>query len=201
MPNLTAVYCTDHSAPDDVIDICRIGLLEADVPIISVSQKPIDFGTNICLGGIGRSYLSLIKQIVAGTEAAETDYVAVTEHDCLYPPDYFDFIPEELDVFYYNKNQYYFMWGEGGFGTCAKTKAKQYMLSQLICSKQALLEAMGERLIKAEKGYDFHFHPGSFEPGFNDGRKRCFRWSPTPVMDIQHEHNYCIERRNKTITV
>lgn len=199
MPNLTAVYCTDHSAPDDVTSLCRNALSEADIPIISVSQRPIDFGKNICIGEIGRSYLSLIKQVILGAEAVQTDYVAMTEHDCLYPVDYFEFIPKEPDVFYYNKNHYYFVWGKNGIGTCAKTKRKTFTVSQLICSREVLLDAMAERLIKAEKGFDFHFHPGSFEPGFNDGRKRSMWWNPTPVMDIQHGHNYCTERRNKTL--
>jgi glycosyltransferase involved in cell wall biosynthesis len=71
------------------------------LPIISVSQKPLDFGKNICVGEMPHCYESAFKQVKIGCEAADTEYVIMTESDVLYPEKgYFDFIPTDPTVVY-----------------------------------------------------------------------------------------------------
>lgn len=77
-----------------------------EVPIISVTQKPIDFGRNICVGDVGASGFNFCRQNLIGCEEADTDFVISAESDCLYSPDYFEFRPERLDVPYRNTNIY-----------------------------------------------------------------------------------------------
>ena len=77
-----------------------------DVPIISVTQKPIDLGTNICVGNVGTSGFNFIRQVQIACETAKSDFVIHAEADCLYSPDYFDFIPPKLDICYRNSNVY-----------------------------------------------------------------------------------------------
>lgn len=72
-----------------------------DLPIISVTQKPLDLGTNICIGDKGLSYVNLFRQILIGAKAATTEYVQYAESDFLYPKEYFDFQPTE-DVYLYD---------------------------------------------------------------------------------------------------
>ena len=55
-----------------------------DLPIVSVSQKPIDFGENICVGDIGRSHINIYRQVLIAAECAQTPYVALCEDDILY---------------------------------------------------------------------------------------------------------------------
>jgi hypothetical protein len=66
-----------------------------DCPIISVSQQPIDFGTNICVGEVGISNQNAHRQFQMGCQAATTEFVHAAESDTLYPPEYFQFIPDE----------------------------------------------------------------------------------------------------------
>lgn len=69
-------------------------------PIISVSQKPIDLGENICIGEVGANDFNLYHQILIGCKAAKTTFVTMAEADNLYPPDYFKFIPSRVDRVY-----------------------------------------------------------------------------------------------------
>lgn len=71
------------------------------LPIISVSQEPIDFGHNICVGDIGRSRHNIYKQLRIGAEHARTSNVVVCEADFLYPPQFFRFTPDKVDTYYY----------------------------------------------------------------------------------------------------
>lgn len=71
------------------------------LPIVSVSQQPIDFGTNICVGDIGRSRHNIYRQLRIGAEHAQTRFVVVCEADFLYPPQWFQFEPPRDDTYYY----------------------------------------------------------------------------------------------------
>lgn len=77
-----------------------------DVPIISVTQKPINLGKNICVGDVGASGFNMFRQVLIGLKEATTKFVISAEADCLYPPDYFQFVPEQDDAFYRNQNCY-----------------------------------------------------------------------------------------------
>lgn len=72
-----------------------------DIPIISVTQKPVDLGWNICVGDVGFSYLNEWRQILIGAKDATTEYIAFAESDFLYPPDYFNLKPTE-DLYRYD---------------------------------------------------------------------------------------------------
>ncbi len=76
------------------------------LPIVSVSQKPIDFGKNIAVGDHGASGFNMFRQVLIGLQEVKTPFVISAEADCLYPPDYFSFVPEKLDVCYRNSNVY-----------------------------------------------------------------------------------------------
>ena len=75
-----------------------------DIPIVSVSHKPINLGTNICVGNQSPSYVNEWRQMLIGLKAAKTKYCLTAEADCLYPDDYFKFTPKEDDTMYYYDN-------------------------------------------------------------------------------------------------
>jgi len=155
----TIIYLTDNTL-DPVLAIkCREKLLEVagDNPIISVSQVPIELGTNICVGQIGRSWMSLLKQLMAGLEAAETKYIAIAEHDCLYTPEHFNWIPPRDDVFYYNKNHWLVEWDSNHpelRGMYSRRWNRHNALSQLVCSRELLIACEKEKLTLIEMGKD-----------------------------------------------
>ena len=72
------------------------------IPIVSVSQKPIDFGKNICVGDVGNSYINMFRQILIGAREATTLYLVMTEADTLYPENYFSFEPAGENSYRYN---------------------------------------------------------------------------------------------------
>lgn len=72
-----------------------------NLPIISVSQKPLKLGQNICIGDVGHSYLNCRKQMLMATKLAKTEYVIHTESDVLYPPEYFNFEPTGDNLYRY----------------------------------------------------------------------------------------------------
>lgn len=76
------------------------------LPIVSVTQKPIDLGANICVGEVGASGFNFCRQLLMACEAATTPFVVSAESDCIYPPEYFEFTPERLDIPYRNTNIY-----------------------------------------------------------------------------------------------
>jgi len=138
MVDTTIVYYTDNFIDEKLFRFCQKNILEAadGKPIISVSQKPIDFGENICVGDIGRSHLSLYKQILAGVEKVKTKYVALAEHDCLYTKEHFNWLPP-LDYkvrderFFYNVNHWLVRASDGKY-----TFARRKILSMMIANTE-----------------------------------------------------------------
>jgi len=90
--DLTLLYYTanviDPQIAQKVID--QFTYACPDAPVISVSQKPMTLGQNICVGEIGRSLQNIYVQVLAGVRQVKTDYVALVEDDCLYTPSHFE---------------------------------------------------------------------------------------------------------------
>jgi len=109
--NKTIVYYTanreNEKFENKVIE--NILNIRGDIPIISVSQKPLDFGENICVGELEQNYKNAFKQCLIGCEKATSDYVFLTESDCLYPEGYFNFQPTDLNTIYTYDNVW-LMW-------------------------------------------------------------------------------------------
>ncbi len=153
----TIIVCTDNTLDEGIAALCRrILVREArGLPIVSVSQKPIDLGHNVCVGDIGRSWTSLYNQLLAGVEAAPTDWVVVAEHDCLYTHEHLSYEPGDPTVFWYNSNAW-LVEGPGGnhpelFGMYSYWPHRLAM-SQLICDKHLLRQSIEERLAILERG-------------------------------------------------
>ena len=108
MKDVTVIYySSNHEKPefeqrirDNISEVC------GKLPIISVTQKPIDFGKNIVVGDVGASGFNMFRQVQIACREAKTKFVLSAEADCLYPPDYFTFVPEKDNVAYRDKNLY-----------------------------------------------------------------------------------------------
>lgn len=138
--DLTVLYCSScREAPefeqrirDNILEVC------GGIPIVSVTQKPIDFGTNICVGDdIGVSGFNFFRQTEIGLRAIKTKFVISAESDCLYPPDYFQFIPPREDICYRNSNLYVmpqhraFFWRKPEGATHAQVVGRDFYLARL----------------------------------------------------------------------
>jgi len=149
-----------------------------DIPITSVSLKPMKMGHNIHLP-LQRGKITMYTQILIGLESMETDIVFFAEHDCLYPPSQFDFTPERKDLFYYNQN-WYKVWPDG---FAAHWDANQ--VSGLVAYRTHLIDFYRARLAEIEdKGAG-----SSYEPGGRDKSLYGVFKSEVPYIDIRHSAN------------
>lgn len=76
------------------------------LPIVSVSHFPIDFGHNIVVGDIGRSFENVFMQMRLGLEYASTKYVAICEADFLLSAKFFEFRPPHDKIYCWPKDGY-----------------------------------------------------------------------------------------------
>jgi len=145
------VYYTD-SRLEEVLDRkVRDQIIKASdgIEIISVSQKPIEFGKNICIGMKPRSYLNLYRQVLLGLEHADPDAVVyLCEHDVFYHPSHFDFIPPRKEKIYYNLNRYYWKRNVNYFMKSIGKRA----LSQGVAWRQAWMPHIKEQVESRENG-------------------------------------------------
>jgi len=107
----TVVYYTSNREESSFENKIRERLLKTigNLPLISVSQKPIKFGKNICVGDVGLSVQNVFRQLQIGAEAATTKFIISVEDDVLYPKEYFEFVPPKEDVCY-RYNNLYILW-------------------------------------------------------------------------------------------
>jgi hypothetical protein len=117
MNDVTIIYYTANTEDEVFENNIRKNILKNSngLPIISVSRKPIDFGKNICVGEKPVCYSNSFRQLQIGLDAAETEFCICAEADCLYPPEYFSFVPDELDRVYRYMNVYVYFDGKNAF--------------------------------------------------------------------------------------
>jgi hypothetical protein len=165
MNDITCLYYTSNVLPEECAENVRRHLLqqvEGEIPIVSVSKKPLDFGTNICVGSLEHSYYSCYRQILIGAKTIKTKYTACCEDDTLYSMEHFSNRPAK-DTFSYNKNMWYAekdcFWHKHNVGMCT-----------CIVETETLIKTLEARFVK----YPSPIHRGERkeryfqEPGRND---------------------------------
>jgi hypothetical protein len=103
--DLTVVYySSNRERPEFEAKIMRsLRHASRPLPIISVTQKPMDFGENICVGEREASSHNAWRQLQIGAEAAKTRYVITAESDFIYPKSYFRFVSKKPHIAYLAK--------------------------------------------------------------------------------------------------
>lgn len=194
-PTKACIYYTNNKVNIKLGHACRKQILKANLPIVSCSLKPMDFGKNIVLK-LESGYLAYHKQILTALENSTADIVYFTEHDVLYHPSHFDFTPPKKDVYYYNTN-FWRVRAEDGF-------AVHYDTAQvnLICAyRELLLQHYREKVRRIEES-GFNMKMG-FEPGCNNRKERIDNFkaeryqSKYPCLDIRHDTNLTRSRWTK----
>lgn len=147
MPNeLTIVYYTANVLREPFFANVQRQLVEAagDIPIISVSQKPISLGRNICVE-LGRSYLNIYRQMLIGAKSAETKYIAFAEDDTLYSAEHFrTYLPKDDEFAFDMARWSFYTW------TQPPTYSIKYRHSNstMIAVRELFIEAIEERFSK-----------------------------------------------------
>ena len=190
------IYYTDNRLSEPIFSTVQELILKSNLPTVSVSLKPINFGKNIVLD-LKPSYITMIKQITTALENSESDVVFFCEHDVLYPASHFEFTPARDDIYYYNSNVWRWRYPEDSLITYDRLIS----LSCLCVNRKLVLEQYKKRLKKIEElGYEIST---SHEPlwarkwGYEPGTKKIKRggfsdddfetWSSRePLIDIRH---------------
>lgn len=181
--NTTILYCSSGREKPDFEKRIVDSLLKVsgELPIVSVTQKPMDIGHNICVGDVGASGFNFFRQILIGLKEIKTKFVISAEADCLYPESYFDFIPPRDDVCYRANQVYimpdgrdYFFYKEGG-STLGQIVGCNYYLSTL----EKLFEGTPEWSVE-EKNFPKERHHKS------DIFRDIERWDPlAPIISFK----------------
>jgi len=139
----TIIYYTANTEDPVLESKVRSIILKnkGDLPIISVSRKPIDFGENICVGETVVCDISAFKQLLIGLKSATTKFCIAAEADVLYPPEYFNFTPPtDQDAYRYNNVWLFSSWVSRGnqnkfwkkdFSEGAQTAGREYWIERL----------------------------------------------------------------------
>ena len=196
----TILYYTDNKLDEPIFSAVQNQLKKAGLPIVSVSLKPIQFGTNI-VRNLDPGYVTMLKQIIAGLEKVKTKYVFFCEHDVLYPKSHFDFTPQRHDIFYYNDN----IWRWDYPKDRLITYNRLISLSSLCVDCEYVLDHYKFRLEVIElNGWDKdkrHEPDWARKWGYEPGTKKIKRggfsnddfetWqSPEPIIDIRHDKTF-----------
>ena len=194
---MTIIYYTSNREDETFEEKIRGELVKnrSGLPVISVSQKPIDLGENVCVGEHEASTYNTKKQIYEGLKRATTEYVVMAEADFLYPKEYFEFEPKG-DKFYCVENVYI------AWINRSKFYRKLGSEGAMICHRESLMEIMETYLTEWDmrtKMKSLLFHPESikvtletpvvtFKTG-NGVSWRCSYIKGSSIKDIPHWGN------------
>lgn len=178
------IYYTDHHLDEGLARACMKNLkkVAANIPIISVSQRPLNFGKNVCVGEKPRCNKSIYEQILVGLEAAkEGSVIYLCEHDVAYNSTHFVHVPEVKDRLDYNQNRYYWAPGQNEY---LPARGK-WPLSQLVAYREFLIEKVKESIAMENPTSEMY-------------RCRTHRFnSEKPNIDIRHGMNFSKDGRWK----
>jgi hypothetical protein len=186
MKNKEIIFYTDSRIDERIASVVREYILKSELPIISVSLKPLDFGENIVLD-LEPGIITMFKQILKGLEISNADVVYFVEHDVLYSKSHFDFTPEKDNIFYYNTNNFRWDFPHDRAITYYGLRS----LSGMCVDRIFAIEYYRKLLEVIEKnGWSLKY---GFEPGIKSRRRggiidSCFEdWtSEYPNVDIRH---------------
>ena len=171
------IFYTDNRLKLKIAHAVQKQLRSIGLPITSASLKPMqNMGKNIHID-MKRGKEAYFKQILAALEACEEPIVFFCEHDVLYHPSHFEFIPTK-GKFYFNTNVWKWNY-EKKYGLKVDD-CKQ--ISGMCCYRETALE------FYRSKEIDRHYEPQ---------RKRESWQSEYPNIDIRHENNLTKNRWTK----
>lgn len=188
MNDITLLYCTASTIQEDAAEKVRQNLLqitESKYPIVSVSQKPLKFGDNICVGEIGKTCYNFFKQMLLGARAVKTKYIVHIDDDTLYVPEHFTHRPPDEQTFIYNTHS----WIAGSRNFWRPKVALSGMFCHISPTK-ALIDNLSVRfkLRPTQPRDDRHFgEPGKFDTEFGipNAKVKTFR-TTLPLVSFEY---------------
>ena len=191
------VYYTDNSCEERILQVVRQRLqyILKDWEIITVSQYPTDFGTNIVMP-LGRSAKSLFSQVTRGLQSSTADIVYLAEHDVLYHASHFEAVPPADDIFYYDRNRWC-LDTDTGKAVFYLSDCPSYMCARrdlLLKHYGTALEMMdGHKSWTSKYGYS---PPKGLPVEVRTGKARHYM-AEFPSIDVRHGNSFTRKRMSK----
>lgn len=186
MSDLTVIFLTLNKLPEKWVKYHREILCQAigDTSLITISRKPLDWGTNLIQEG--DSYSNIYWQILRGTKVATTPYIAIAEDDTLYPKKHFEYRPPK-NAFAYNMTR----WGLFTWGPPTYFWKHRVTNATLIAPRQLTIEALEERFNKYPNGLPEglvgELGRGKIEQRLGVTERRHIEfWTTDPVLCFNH---------------
>jgi len=182
MENLTIIYYSSNTEcprfEERIVE--NLKKQAGDIPIISVSHKPMGLGKNICIGERPVCYSNLWKQQLIGLREAKTEFCITAEADCLYPPEYFTFTPTSNDRVYRYDNVWVYWRRRSKFWRKAQCEGAQ------MCNREYWIERL-EAMLDGHKGWEPMDNPSQLVTQiFTEGSKvRQGKWTGNPVITFK----------------
>lgn len=164
--------------------------------IVSCTLKPLNFGRNFVLD-LEPGYLTMFKQILKALEECYAEVIFFLEHDVMYHPSHFDFIPPQKDIFYYNVN----VWKMRAEDQHLVSVDDCRQVSGLVAYRDLLIAHYKDRIERVEK--DGFSNNMGFEPGTHGriegmiGNGSDIYRSKYPNIDVRHNKNLTKNRWSK----
>lgn len=175
----TVIYYTDHRIEQTLARVVIKQLQKSAmyIPIVSVSQKPMNLGNNICVGEKPRCNRSILEQILVGLEKApKGSIIYLVEHDVIYHTSHFAKIPNQKNALYYNRSRFHWQPMLPNYLPSLGDRA----LSQLVCYREYLMDTIKEWLSTSDDPTISTRFPARFFDFKSD----------KPNIDIRHGDNF-----------
>ncbi|MFC1612649.1 hypothetical protein ACFL29_02245 [Patescibacteria group bacterium] len=187
MGDLTIIILTPNLVPKQWAEFHKQKLLEATAgsPIVTVSSKPLDWGTNLIQTEYG--YANIYKQMLRAAKIATTPWIAMADDDTLYPKEHFAFRPS-CDGYFYNLNRWHiFTWGPPFY--FHKPRPGNGLL---ICTRELMIGALESRLKASPDltaGHMCH-ELGTAGQLFNHDKAKWQKfYTREPVLSFYHDYS------------
>ncbi len=184
---------------------------DQNIPIVNASLKKMNFGDkNIFFPSKKPGILTMFTQIMSALEHSQCDIVYFCEHDVLYHPSHFDYIPPTDDAYYYNTNVWK-LWLDEKVATRTKRCMQvsglagyrdllyghyQRRVAKILERQKDILAAGGEIV---NDGFSRHmgFEPGGHMYPRGVDKYPIRTWdSQWPIIDIRHGANFSVSKRH-----
>lgn len=185
------IYYTSNREDEEFEKKIRQNILNVcgGIPIVSVSQKPINFGKNICVGEVGVNDDNLFRQVQIACQNSDADFVITAEADVIYPEDYFKFIPQSLDQIYRSDNVWILYTRKQGY------YKKEYSEGGQIIGRKFYLSILKETL-KDLPMWNPLLYKNGLCPQYADKR-----WSPNKIKNPFRKFGWKYFHTNPIISV
>jgi hypothetical protein len=182
MADVTVIYYTSNRERQPFeARIIRTLVEHADgLPIVSVSQFPINLGTNICVGNVGASSVNIYRQMRIGAQAATTPFVCPAESDFLYPREYFTHLPADLHTFDFVRRTYMVYDAQFFY-------SRRINEAAMVVGRDYLVQAIDDML--AHSGHADAWGPEFPLPCLFENKNRRTVKIPTPMITFKTPQN------------